>query len=1156
MLEKALESDLKCIPLQKVVFAKTCAGAPANSFKPRNAPGEHLREDGVLYVNDVCYGEKYPNSHLDIYYPDGDKTKKRPTMIYLHGGGMIFGDKISGDPLAEGTGSDIAFCAEVAKKGYNVVSANYALAPEYRFPVQLEQVDKMLQYLTDNQELYGLDMECVFLGGGSAGACLSEIYGAMLVNPEYAEKIGVPVSIRKEQIAGLLIDEAALSVRHYEENMDAMFGCWMGVDKPSKREDITTLLDPTKWIGDTYIPSFINSSNMEIWFRDSAEDLAAFLEKNGTDYEFFIRGQECDKLEHGYMKRFASNEYAKECFEHMLQFMERRTGMEQTHLYDYEIEHIQTLRKLAPECMVLLKSDGNFPLSSAGKIAVYGNGVRHTVKGGTGSGDVNVRHYVTIEEGLENAGFTITTKGWMDSYDACYEQARKKFTAEIKARIAAEGISAIMLGIGAVMPEPEYDFPLDGEGDTAIYVLSRISGEGSDRQAVKGDFMLSDTETRDILALSKKYEKFMLVINAGGVVDVSPVLDEVNNVLLISQTGMTVGDSFADVLLGKSYPSGRLTSTWAKYEEYCQEGDFAQKDDTRYREGIYVGYRYFDIIGKKPVFSFGFGISYTTFSIKDESPVIEGTRITLPVLVENTGAYCGKEVVQAYVSVPEGKLNQPYQVLAAYAKTKELKPGEQTRIELCFTMEQLASYDEEMGAYILEKGNYILRAGTDSRSTAGVAAILLSETVILKEVGHVGGKADFADMVLQRTEKSFSMAGIEKDRIYQIPADAFHKSYQKENAGISVKEQEIRDLAAKLSDEELAYLCVGGFTEDGGSSFIGNAGRKVAGAAGETTGRLEDKGIGSVIMADGPAGLRLNRQYGVDEKGVFGLDDGNLESVYEMLPEEMIEMLHLKDKKEERHGEVFDQYCSAIPIGTAIAQSFSDEVAQACGSLVGEEMERFHVDLWLAPALNIHRNPLCGRNFEYFSEDPLISGKMAAAITKGVQEHPGKGVTVKHFVGNNQETNRMRSNSIMNERTLRDIYLKGFEIAVKESHPLTVMTSYNLLNGEHTSSRRDLMVDVLREEWGFEGCVMTDWVTQGLSAVEGHKYPMANAPGAIAAGNDLMMPGGRIDLDDLLRAMKEEVKGYRVSREDLETCAAHVIRLVRYIEKEKGGKGI
>ena len=324
MTEKVLQSDLKCVPIQKMVFERTCGGVPVNSFEPRNTPGEHVREDGVVYVNDICYGGKYPNSHLDIFYPDTDKKKKRPTVIYIHGGGMIFGDKVSGDPLAAGSGRDIDFCVEVAKRGYNVVSPNYALAPEYRFPVQLEQVDQILQYLTEHQEQYGLDMEHVFLGGGSAGACLSEIYGAMLVNPEYAEKIGVRPSIRKEQITGLLIDEAALSVRHYEENMNAMFGCWVGVDKPSEKEEIATLLDAAKWIRDRYFPTFIISSNLEIWFQDSAEDLAAVLEKNNTEYEYFFRGREYDELEHGFMKRYKNNKYAKECLEQMLEFMEKQ----------------------------------------------------------------------------------------------------------------------------------------------------------------------------------------------------------------------------------------------------------------------------------------------------------------------------------------------------------------------------------------------------------------------------------------------------------------------------------------------------------------------------------------------------------------------------------------------------------------------------------------------------------------------------------------------------------------------------------------------------------------------------------------------------------------------------------------------------------------
>ena len=324
MEEKMLESERICLPIQKMVFEKVYGGMEVNSFEPRKMPGEHVRKDGIVYVNDICYGEKYPNSYLDIYYPDADRTVQRPTLFYIHGGGLIFGDKVTGDPLAGGTDRDCDFLTELAKRGYNVVSPNYALAPEFRFPVQLEQVDQMLKFLTKNQETFSLDMEHVFLGGGSAGADLSEIYGTMLVNPEYAKKIGVIPSIRKEQISGLVLDEAALSARSFDANVDAMFGCWFGVDYPSKNEEIAELFDAAKWIKESYIPSFINTSNLEIWFIDSAKDLAAVLEKNGTDYEYFYRGKECDSLEHGYMQRFASNKYARECLEHMVEFMRRQ----------------------------------------------------------------------------------------------------------------------------------------------------------------------------------------------------------------------------------------------------------------------------------------------------------------------------------------------------------------------------------------------------------------------------------------------------------------------------------------------------------------------------------------------------------------------------------------------------------------------------------------------------------------------------------------------------------------------------------------------------------------------------------------------------------------------------------------------------------------
>ena len=313
-------------------------------------------------------------------------------------------------------------------------------------------------------------------------------------------------------------------------------------------------------------------------------------------------------------------------------------------------------------------------------------------------------------------------------------------------------------------------------------------------------------------------------------------------------------------------------------------------------------------------------------------------------------------------------------------------------------------------------------------------------------------------------------------------------------------------MVASLSDEELAYVCLGGFRDQGSDSVIGSAGIHVVGAAGETTGRFQEKGLPVLVMADGPAGLRLSRDYGQDENGVYPLGDTLPPGFADFMEEDALEGLGAGEALPERHGQVLHQYCSALPIGTALAQSWNLALCEACGDLVGQEMERFGVHLWLAPALNIHRSPLCGRNFEYYSEDPLIAGKVTAAITQGVQKHPGRGTTIKHYCCNSQETNRMLSNSILSERALRDIYLKGFQIAVEESQPHALMTSYNLVNGEHTSQRRDLIMTVLRQEWGFQGMVMTDWVIASLAGAMHTKHPVACAAGSIQAGNDIICP--------------------------------------------------
>ena len=798
---------------------------------------------------------------------------------------------------------------------------------------------------------------------------------------------------------------------------------------------------------------------------------------------------------------------------------------------EYEREHSALVRRAGAECAVLLKSSGDFPLAAPCALALYGSGARGTIKGGTGSGEVNSRYFVSVEQGLEDAGFTISTKFWLDSYDCVRAQAHKDFVRACKREAKERHVLAVLEFMGRVMPEPDYNIAYRGAGDTAVYVLGRISGEGSDREAVPGDILLSETEIRDILELNRRYEHFMLVLNVGGVVDLSPVR-EVSNILLLSQLGVETGSVLADLLLGKAYPSGKLSTTWAAWEDYQRIGDFGGRDDTQYREGVYVGYRYFDSAGVRPLFPFGFGLGYTSFEIKPSGAKAEGEQITLTASVTNTGSRPGREVVQLYVTPPAEWMDKPYQTLVAFAKTDELQPGESGEVTLRFPLRDAASFDAEQKGWVLEKGDYLLRLGSSSVATKVAALVRLDRPVFTEKVRRAVGAPSFEDWCPEQPKHK-------PPRFVRVlhvkAADIETKKYDYDS------EYEVDPLIAGLSDEEAALLNVGGFDPKGGAlSVIGDASRAVAGAAGETTRALTDRGIPSLVMADGPAGLRLSRQYTVDENGAHGVGESLPQSIVEWLPDAALLFMSLTGGKKKAEGEIREQYATAIPIGTAIAQSWNEKLAEALGDLVGDEMERFGVHLWLAPALNIHRDIRCGRNFEYFSEDPLISGRFAAAITRGVQRHPGCGATVKHYAANNQETNRYASNSEMSERALREIYLRGFGICVRDSQPRALMTSYNLLNGTHTSEHRSIIEKVLRREFGYEGVVMTDWVIRAMSG-KGGKYGAPSRALVAAAGNDLFMPGGKKDLDELLAGLAKR----RVSRRQLDINATRVYRLAK-----------
>lgn len=797
--------------------------------------------------------------------------------------------------------------------------------------------------------------------------------------------------------------------------------------------------------------------------------------------------------------------------------------------HEWERTHSAFVRENGAECTVLLKKDGRFPLHHPGHIALYGSGARRTIPGGTGSGEVNSRHIVTIEEGLRDAGFTITSKPWLDGYDEIKVQAKAQLIRDVKAEAKAKRQNVMLIAMGRTSPEPDYTLPLDGEGDTAVYVLSRSSGEGADRTPVPGDILLSATEIRDILACNQRYPNFMLVINAGGVLDLSPVLS-VRNILVLSQLGAETGHILADLLLGRQTPSGKLTTTWTRWENYPTIGEFGEKDDTRYREGIYVGYRYFDSVGTTPLFPFGYGLSYTEFAIRNAHAVLDGTTIAFTASVRNIGAFPGKEVVQLYASLPAGKLDEPYQVLCGFAKTGLLRPGQEETIRIAFAMEDIAPYDEETASYILEAGDYLLRYGSSSRNTAVCAAVRLEETVTVLQAKNALGKPDFPDWKAPASRQRLP----DHTTIWNLAAASFttrRVSY--------ARSEKVDPRIEALSEAQLIGMNLGAFDPKGGiASMIGTAGFTVAGAAGQSYMGAAD--IPSLVMADGPAGLRLSRRYARDVKGkVHSLETSLPASLLDFMPAFLKWILGCMTYKPKKTDTIGAQYATAIPIGTAVAQSFNLDLAEGFGRIVGAEMEAFGVHLWLAPALNIHRSIRCGRNFEYFSEDPLLSGLFAAAITKGVQSFPHAGVTIKHYAFNNQERNRTQNNSQLSERAAREIYLKGFGICVKAAQPKAVMTSYNLVNGTHTSSHAGLIEEILRAEFGHTGIVMTDWVVAGYQNERDCMHPVAEARYVCKAGGDLFMPGSPHDYDNL----KAGLDAGTVTKKQLQIHATRVMEL-------------
>ena len=794
-----------------------------------------------------------------------------------------------------------------------------------------------------------------------------------------------------------------------------------------------------------------------------------------------------------------------------------------------EAENLQIAYTAACESIVLLENDGTLPLANK-TVALYGNGAKRTVKGGTGSGEVNERHSVSILEGLENAGFTVTTKAWIEEYDNLYTAKEKEFNDNKLKRFFKNPSKAMELladfGGCAARCVDEKDYQ-SSNTDTCIYVVARQAGEGVDRRAEKGDLYLTDEEYADIAFCAHKYDKFVLLINAGGQIDMKFMqeISGINAVMYICQLGTAGGTAVADVLQGKVTPSGKLTDTWAKtYSDLPYHDQFSYLNgnlcEEYYKEDIYVGYRYFDSFNVQPAYEFGYGKSYSDFEIKTADVKLDGTKVTVKADVKNVGEkFRGKEVVQVYISAPQGKLNKEYQSLAAFEKTKLLDCGDVQQITASFDIKNFASYDEETAQYILEKGEYIIRVGNSSRNTKAVAVISLEKTAVVSQHTNICEIKEEFELLSEANlynEKS-------DENIIKLALNAQNVVKEEYDYGVNQAVADIRitEFMSQLSLEDMAEVVVGTGMFGGEKRF------DMPGSVGNTTSKFWDKGLANVTLCDGPAGIRIAQRAALKNDGSTKLIDMPL-SAFKIMPK-WIQKLILADSEK---STVLYQYTTAFPVATAIAQTFNTELAYQVGTAVYREMKEYGCTFWLAPALNIHRNPLCGRNFEYYSEDPFLSGAMAAAVTKGVQQEEGYYVTLKHFAANNQEDNRKGVSSNVSERALREIYLRGFEYAVKEGKAKGIMTAYNKINGVYAPNSHDLCTKVLRSEWGFDGVVMTDWFSTSKGCAD-------NAV-CIQAGNDLIMPGGKREKKEIL----EGIKNKKITESDLKRCCANVLKAI------------
>lgn len=727
----------------------------------------------------------------------------------------------------------------------------------------------------------------------------------------------------------------------------------------------------------------------------------------------------------------------------------------------------ELLRRAAAEGAVLLKNENAvLPLADGTTVSLFGRGQTEWFYTGYGSGgDVNKPYAVNLLEGLRNCPTLSVNESLASIYTTWGEK------------------NPIDHGCWGHWPRYYPDMPLNSTlvrtaaaaSECAVVTIGRSSGEDRENALEKGSYYLTDAEREMLTLITEHFQKTIVLLNIGSMMDLSWIDGydgKIGAVLLVWQGGMESGNAVTDLLSGAVTPSGKLTDTVAKsYESYPSAADFGKKDYNFYTEDIYVGYRWFETFAKEEViYPFGFGLSYTDFSVALLTAKEAESAFQFTCVVKNIGTqYSGKETVQIYLEKPCGKLGNPARVLAGFAKTKTLAPNASEKLQITVPKTVLTSYDDSgvtgfCSAYVTEAGTYRFYLGTDVRKAQEVYAYTCPETVLIEQLSEaaaplvpfsvIKAEENGGVRVPQKQEVSLAQNDLRKRITENLPkgtpmtGDKGYKLSDVQNGTVSIE-----DFTAQLNLTELEAISRGDYTMN---SKLGAAGN--AGAFGGVLESLRQKGVPPVITTDGPSGIRLW------------------------------------------------SCCSLMPIGTLLACTFDEVLVEEVFAAIGAEMLEKGTDVLLAPGINIHRNPLCGRNFEYYSEDPLLTGKIAAAAVRGIQKN-GVSACPKHFACNNQEFCRNQNDSRLSERALREIYLKGFEICVKESQPQTIMTSYNKINSVHGHYQYDLCTTILRGEWNYDGLVITDWWMRSQKSPE---FPnLRDNAYRVRAQVDVLMPGGK-----------------------------------------------